>query len=103
MKKLRVGILFRWAQRRACGDFGLVGISKAHNGELGPAIDESGKFDRKIVIEQGAAVKKQKAREIDYSVRRYAEAREEFEKCSGQEERSADQRCSPIIGLEPYV
>src|SRR6201981_2096322 len=32
-----------------------VGISKAHNRkELGPAIEEASKFDRKIVIEQGA-------------------------------------------------
>src|SRR5262249_50924357 len=31
-----------------------VGISKAHDGaELGPAIDEAARFDRKIVIEQG--------------------------------------------------
>jgi len=33
---------------------------------------------------------------------RYAEAREEFEKYSRQKEASADQQCSPIIGLEPY-
>jgi hypothetical protein len=32
-----------------------------------------------------------------------AEAHEEFEKYSGQKESSADQRCSPIIGLEPYL
>jgi D-alanine-D-alanine ligase-like ATP-grasp enzyme len=61
-----------------------VGISKAHNGkELGPAIEEAARFDRKIVIEQGVGGKKQKAREIECSVLRYAEAREEFEKCSG--------------------
>ncbi len=81
-----------------------VGINKAHNGkELGPAIEEAAKFDRKIVIEQGVGGKKQKAREIECSVLRYAEAREEFEKCSGPKESSADQRCSPIIGLEPYL
>jgi D-alanine-D-alanine ligase len=46
-----------------------VGISKAHNRkELGPAIAEAAKFDRKIVIEQGVGGKKQKAREIECSV-----------------------------------
>jgi len=46
-----------------------VGISKAHNHkELGPAIYEAAKFDRKIVIEQGVGGKKQKAREIECSV-----------------------------------
>jgi D-alanine-D-alanine ligase len=46
-----------------------VGISKAHNRkELGPAIDEAAKFDRKIVIEQGVGGKKNKAREIECSV-----------------------------------
>ena len=46
-----------------------VGISKAHNRkELGPAIEEAEKFDRKIVIEQGAGGKKEKAREIECSV-----------------------------------
>ena len=46
-----------------------VGISKAHNGkELGPAIEEAAKFDRKIVIEQGVGGKKDKAREIECSV-----------------------------------
>ena len=45
-----------------------VGISKAHNKkELGPAIEEAAKFDRKIVIEQGVGGK-QKAREIECSV-----------------------------------
>jgi len=45
-----------------------VGISKAHNRkELGPAIEEAAKFDRKIVIEQGVG-KKDKAREIECSV-----------------------------------
>ncbi|HTZ96526.1 MAG TPA: D-alanine--D-alanine ligase family protein [Terriglobales bacterium] len=46
-----------------------VGISKAHDrGELGPAIAEAAKFDRKIVIEQGVGGRRQKAREIECSV-----------------------------------
>src|ERR1700694_236435 len=46
-----------------------VGISKAHDRkELGPAIEEAAKFDRKIVIEQGVGGNKQKAREIECSV-----------------------------------
>src|SRR5579862_4185460 len=46
-----------------------VGISKAHDRkELGPAIEEAAKFDRKIVIEQGVGGKKNKAREIECSV-----------------------------------
>src|SRR5215831_7947525 len=46
-----------------------VGISKAHNQkELGPAIEEAAKFDRKIVIEQGVGGNKEKAREIECSV-----------------------------------
>src|ERR1700692_755437 len=46
-----------------------VEISKAHNRkELGPAIEEAAKFDRKIVIEQGVGGKKNKAREIECSV-----------------------------------
>jgi len=46
-----------------------VGISKAHDRkELGPAIEEAAKFDRKIVIEQGVGGKRQKAREIECSV-----------------------------------
>jgi D-alanine-D-alanine ligase len=46
-----------------------VGISKARNSkELGPAIYEAAKFDRKIVIEQGVGGKKKKAREIECSV-----------------------------------
>ncbi|HTU41538.1 MAG TPA: D-alanine--D-alanine ligase family protein, partial [Candidatus Aquilonibacter sp.] len=46
-----------------------VGISKVHNGkELGPAIEEAARFDRKIVIEQGVGGKKNKAREIECSV-----------------------------------
>jgi D-alanine-D-alanine ligase len=46
-----------------------VGISKAHNRkELGPAIEEAARFDRKIVIEQGVGGTKNKAREIECSV-----------------------------------
>src|ERR1700730_3015527 len=46
-----------------------VGISKARNRkELGPAIVEAAKFDRKIVIEEGVGGKKNKAREIECSV-----------------------------------
>jgi len=46
-----------------------VGISKAHSKkELGPAIEEAAKFDRKIVIEQGVGGNKDKAREIECSV-----------------------------------
>src|SRR5713226_8347930 len=46
-----------------------VGISKARDRkELGPAIYEAAKFDRKIVIEEGVGGKKYKAREIECSV-----------------------------------
>jgi D-alanine-D-alanine ligase len=46
-----------------------VGISKAHDRkELGPAIGEAAKYDRKIVIEEGVGGKKHKAREIECSV-----------------------------------
>jgi len=46
-----------------------VGISKAHDrNELGPAMNEAAKFDRKIVIEEGVGGKRQKAREIECSV-----------------------------------
>jgi D-alanine-D-alanine ligase len=46
-----------------------VGISKAHDRkELGPAIEEAAKFDRKIVIEEGVGGKKRKAREIECAV-----------------------------------
>jgi D-alanine-D-alanine ligase len=46
-----------------------VGISKAHDRkELGPAINEAAKFDRKIVIEEGVGGKNRKAREIECSV-----------------------------------
>ena len=46
-----------------------VGISKARDRkELGPAMEEAAKFDRKIVIEEGVGGKKHKAREIEVSV-----------------------------------
>ena len=46
-----------------------VGISKAHDRkELGPAIAEAARFDRKIVIEEGVGGKNRKAREIECSV-----------------------------------
>jgi D-alanine-D-alanine ligase len=46
-----------------------VGISKAHDREeLGPAIAEAARFDRKIVIEQGVGGRGHKAREIECSV-----------------------------------
>ena len=46
-----------------------VGISKARDGkDLGPAIEEAAKFDRKIVIEQGVGGRRRKAREIECSV-----------------------------------
>ncbi len=46
-----------------------VGISKAHDRkELGPAIKEAAKFDRKIVIEEGVGGKRHKAREIECAV-----------------------------------
>jgi D-alanine-D-alanine ligase len=46
-----------------------VGISKAHDRkELGPAIEEAAKFDRKLVIEQAVGGQRHKAREIECSV-----------------------------------
>ena len=46
-----------------------VGISKAHDPkELGPALTEAARFDRKIVIEQGVGGKNGKAREIECAV-----------------------------------
>ena len=46
-----------------------VGISKAHDRkELGPAIEEAARYDRKIVIEEGVGGKNRKAREIECSV-----------------------------------
>jgi D-alanine-D-alanine ligase len=46
-----------------------VGISKVRERkELGPAMDEAAKFDRKLVIEQAVGGKKGRAREIECSV-----------------------------------
>src|ERR1700740_3281557 len=46
-----------------------VGISKARDRkELGPAIEEAAKFDRKIVVEEAGGGKKNKAREIECAV-----------------------------------
>jgi D-alanine-D-alanine ligase len=46
-----------------------VGISKAHNRkELGPALDEAAKYDRKLVVEQGVGGKKSRARELEVGV-----------------------------------
>jgi D-alanine-D-alanine ligase len=46
-----------------------VGICKAHNRkELGPALEEAARYDRKIVVEEGVGGKKHKAREIECSV-----------------------------------
>ena len=43
-----------------------VGISKAHDRkELGPALDEAAKYDRKLVVEQGVGGKKSPARELE--------------------------------------
>jgi D-alanine-D-alanine ligase len=46
-----------------------VGISKVHDRrELGPALDEAAKFDRKLIVEQGVGGSKGRAREIECSV-----------------------------------
>jgi D-alanine-D-alanine ligase len=46
-----------------------VGISKAHDrAELGPALAEAAKYDRKLVVEQGVGGKKSKARELEVAV-----------------------------------
>jgi D-alanine-D-alanine ligase len=46
-----------------------VGISKAHDRkELGPALDEAGKYDRKLVVEHGVGGKKSPARELEVGV-----------------------------------
>src|SRR6202012_5916603 len=43
-----------------------VGISKAHDRkELGPAITEAARYDRKMVVEQGLGGKHGKARELE--------------------------------------
>jgi D-alanine-D-alanine ligase len=47
-----------------------VGISKAHSRkELGPALDEAAKYDRKLVVEAGVSGRKgEKARELEVAV-----------------------------------
>jgi D-alanine-D-alanine ligase len=46
-----------------------VGISKAHDRrELGPALIEAAKYDRKLIVEQGVGGKKAKARELEVAV-----------------------------------
>jgi D-alanine-D-alanine ligase len=46
-----------------------VGISKAHDRkELGPALDEAAKYDRKLVVEQGVGGSKSRARELEVGV-----------------------------------
>jgi D-alanine-D-alanine ligase len=46
-----------------------VGISKAHDRkELGPALTEAAKYDRKLVIEEGVEGKKSRARELEVAV-----------------------------------
>ncbi|HXS74534.1 MAG TPA: D-alanine--D-alanine ligase family protein [Terracidiphilus sp.] len=46
-----------------------VGISKAHDRqELGPALDEAAKYDRKLVVEQGVGGKRSRARELEVAV-----------------------------------
>jgi D-alanine-D-alanine ligase len=46
-----------------------VGISKAHDrNELGPALDEAAKYDRKLIVEQGVGGRKSRARELEVGV-----------------------------------
>jgi len=46
-----------------------VGISKAHDRkELGPALEEAAKYDRKLIVEQGVGGKKSRARELEVGV-----------------------------------
>jgi D-alanine-D-alanine ligase len=46
-----------------------VGISKAHDRkELGPALDEAARYDRKLVVEQGVGGSKSRARELEVGV-----------------------------------
>ncbi len=46
-----------------------VGVTKAHDrNELGPALDEAGRYDRKILVEQSVGGKHGRAREIECSV-----------------------------------
>jgi len=46
-----------------------VGITKAHNRkELGPALDEAARYDRKLIVEQGVGGKSGRARELEVAV-----------------------------------
>src|SRR5579862_8301935 len=46
-----------------------VGISKAHDRkELGPALDEAARYDRKLIVEQGVGGPNGKARELEVGV-----------------------------------
>ncbi|MBZ5645789.1 MAG: D-alanine--D-alanine ligase [Acidobacteriia bacterium] len=46
-----------------------VGITKAHDKkELGPAMDEAARYDRKLVVEEGVGGARHKARELECSV-----------------------------------
>ena len=46
-----------------------VGISKAHDRkELGPALDLAAKYDRKLIVEQGVAEERSRARELEIGV-----------------------------------
>ena len=46
-----------------------VGISKAHDRkELGPALDVAGKYDRKLIVEQGVGGRTGRARELEVGV-----------------------------------
>ncbi len=46
-----------------------VGITKAHDShELAASMNEAGKYDRKIIVEEGVGGKKHKARELECSV-----------------------------------
>ena len=46
-----------------------VGISKAHDRkELGPALDEAARYDRKLIVEEGVGGAKAKARELEVGV-----------------------------------
>jgi len=46
-----------------------VGISKAHDRrELGPALDEAARYDRKLIVEQGVGGATGKARELEVGV-----------------------------------
>jgi D-alanine-D-alanine ligase len=46
-----------------------VGISKAHDRkELGPALAEAAKYDRKLIVEQGVGGKQKRARELEVAV-----------------------------------